>query len=245
MLDIKAFDTKGLKNEESILAAAAKIGTNALTDVSVFVRFATFLFSCGLAFKAGTFKPNSWDMAKVFAAFNDAFRDASNGHRKELKESSVETWVSAFGAYYEAGQWTAYDIGDIVEASTKLEGSFTTRGAKLRRVMKDYKTDAPTAEQLEAIFNPTPKADKNPVNTLAKKILASLDDKRLDKNDPEAMAILKTNARLRIALVAIRVAAKAFVTASEASAGETGLSPEDELAQLQATLSAPPATTVQ
>ena len=240
MLDVKSFDTKGLKNEESILKAAAAIGTNALTDVSVFVRFATFLYSCGLAFKAGTFKPNSWDMAKVFAAFNDAFRSASNGHRKELKDSSIETWVSAFGAYYEAGQWTAYPMDEIVEASTKLEGSFTTRGAKLRRVMKDHKDKAPTAEELENIFNPAPKTDKNPVNTMAKRIAASLTDERLDKTNPEAMAALKLSPRQRIALVAIRLAAKAFVTASEAATVPGGMTPEEELAQLQAQIAPPP-----
>lgn len=243
MLDISNYEAKSLKTEDAILKIATSLGTNALTDVSVMVRFATFLFACGAAYL--TNKSNfPFNKAAVFMAFNNAFRSASNGHRKELKDTSIETWVSAFGAYFDAGKWTKYPIADIAEKTMNLEGtSFTQRGAKLRKVMEKFPETAPTEAELDAILNPPEKVDANPMGTLAGRWALTVGDKRVAKNDADAKAQADANPRIRLAWLAVQQAVTALEKACEPVETSSGLTPEQEIAMLKAKLEASNAPT--
>jgi hypothetical protein len=232
MLDISKY-AKGLKDEAAMLAEATKLGTDTLTDQSVFRRFGLFCYACGDRAKAN--KANKMpDGTKIFTAFNTAFRDKSNGFRKELSESSEESWASAFGAFIEAGFWTAWDITPHVEDVLNIEKmSYTSRGAKLRKLMKDHKDTPPTAEEWDKILNPPAKVDTNPLGSLAERWLTSVSDKRVKKNDEAAFNQAAANPAQRIAWIAVRDAIKALIAACEAPAEGTGMTDAEEVAMLK------------
>jgi len=241
MSDLNKFDPKSLKTEAAILSAAGDLGKNTPTEASVFERFASFMYDVGAAYKAN--KSNfPLDTAKVFGAFNANYRDASNGFRKELSDSSMVTWASAFGAFAEAGKFTAYETAEIVEKALKLTGSFTTRGARLRKLLAAHPTTLPIEAEIDKVFNPEAKADENPLLTLAKRWQSTVTDKRVAKNDEAAMAQAKANPRQRLAMIAAQEAIAAFVKACEAADGG-GMSAADEIAQLKAQLAAQSAPT--
>jgi hypothetical protein len=234
-MDISGYSAKALKTEADMVKMAIEIGSGNLTDLSVFARFATFCYACGL--RAREAKMNAApDSGKIFTAFDSAFRDASNGFRKALSDASVKTWVSAFGAFIEAGFWNKYDIvqyvDDVIE---KADGAFTSRGAKLRKLMEKHKETAPTAEEWVAILSPTPTPDDNPLKSLATRWQGVVSDKRIEKNDPLAMAQAAANPRQRLALMAVQDAVKALIESCDAPAA-TGLSRADEIAMLKAKL---------
>jgi hypothetical protein len=238
MLDISKYEPKALKSETAILKLAAEIGTGNLTDQSVFERFATFCYAVGNADKVN--KANvPTDAAKVFEAFNTPFRSGEGSLRKELKENSVKTWVSAFGAFSDAGRFTAYDMAPIVEKALSLDKqAYTSRGAKVRKVMADHPKAVPTDVELDKIFNPPSKADENPALTLAKRWLRTTSDEAVNKADADLMNTIKANPRQRIAMVEVHKAIKAFVAACEAGDTPAGMSADDEIAMLKAKLAA-------
>jgi len=236
MLDISKYDAKSLKSEAAIIKAAAEIGTGNLTDLSVFERFAAFMFAVGVAHRQNKVNGDI-DTAKIFDAFNTPFRSGEGSMRKELSENSVKTWASAFGAFADAGRFAAYDMSDIVEKATKLDKqSYTVRGAKVRKVMDKHPTTKPNDVELDAILNPVSKADENPALTLAKRWLSTTSDERVAKSDKVALEAIKAKPRQRIAMLAVVQACEAFVKACEVADGETGLSAADEMAQLKAQL---------
>jgi hypothetical protein len=244
-MDISNYTAKALKTEADMVKMAMEIGSGNLTDVAVFTRFATFSYACG--FRAKEAKANAMpDGAKLFTAFNTAFRDASNGHRDPLAESSIKSWISGFGAFIEAGFWKAYDMtqyaDDVIE---KTKGPFNSRGAKLRKLMEEHKEKEPTAEEWAAILTPTPKTDDNPLKSLATRWEGVVSDKRIEKNDPLAMAQANANPRQRLALMAVQDAVKALKESCDVSAASTGLSRADEIALLKAKLAASNGTPTQ
>lgn len=236
MLDISKYEPKALKSETAILKLAAEIGTGNLTDTSVFERFALFCYAVGNADKVN--KANvPTDAAKVFEAFNTPFRSGEGSLRKELTENSVKTWVSAFGAFSDAGRFAVYDMGPIVEKALSLDKqAYTSRGAKVRKVMSDHPKVAPTEAELDKIFNPPTKADENPALTLAKRWQRVTSDEAVNKADAPTMNAIKANARQRIAMVEVQKAIEAFVKACEAGDTPAGMSKDDEIAMLKAKL---------
>jgi hypothetical protein len=233
-----------LGTEADAIKAAEKEGSDVLTEASVFARFGGLCFNYGKQWKGNDVSALVASAGRVFDAFDAKYRDASNGFRKPLEDSSKETWRSAFGNFAKAGAFKAWDIGPVVATvlDPATKGSYTTRGSRIGKVIKAFPNAKPTDAEVDAILNPPERPKENPLNDFANRLVKMVSDDALKgttKNpSPLFAASRETSARLE-ALLKLRIALNDFERATQSKAGEEpALTPEEELAIVQQRIAA-------